>query len=107
VSELRAGPGRDQLLRQQLLRALQRGVPVPADPPGLPVRRAAAVMSGEPGMEEFDLTANAGYVYVRDGIVAQTRKVSDRVIADYDAKGRLLGYELFDAPTEVGGDRCT
>jgi uncharacterized protein YuzE len=61
----------------------------------------------QPGMEEFDLTADAGYVYVRDGIVSQTRQVSERVTADYDRAGRLLGYELLSAPTEVGGDRCT
>src|SRR5688572_10455394 len=46
-------------------------------------------------------TANALYIKLNDHTVAQTTKVSDSVMLDFDAEGNLIGIELLDASDYV------
>lgn len=45
----------------------------------------------------YDPEADAAYVRIGRGKVAETREVTPGVLLDYDAKGRLLGVELLTA----------
>lgn len=47
-----------------------------------------------------DPEAQAGYVTVGAGQVAQTVDLGGNVLIDIDAGGKAVGFELLDAPTE-------
>ena len=49
---------------------------------------------------EFDETGTAFYVRIREGRSVVTRAVGDEVLADYDAKGKLLGFEVIGMTDE-------
>ncbi|MFJ6609360.1 DUF2283 domain-containing protein [Streptomyces sp. NPDC091289] len=51
---------------------------------------------------EYDASTHMAYIYLVDGIapgeaVRQVLAEDDTAVLDYDAHGRLLGIELFDA----------
>lgn len=45
---------------------------------------------------EFDQQADAMYIRLRDGVVAETAEVRPGVMIDLDADGRMLGIEMLD-----------
>lgn len=47
-----------------------------------------------------DPEAQAGYVVVGAGQVAETIDLGGNVLIDLDAGGNAVGFELLDAPTE-------
>lgn len=49
---------------------------------------------------EFDETGAAFYVRIREGRSVVTRSVGDEVLADYDARGKLLGFEVIGLTDE-------
>ena len=53
---------------------------------------------------KYDNRANAFYVKIRKGKVAQTEPLSDSIFLDLDAKGKLIGMEVIlpkDLPQET------
>jgi uncharacterized protein YuzE len=53
---------------------------------------------------KYDTRANAFYVKIRKGKVAQTEPISDSIFLDLDAKGKLVGVEVIlpkDLPQET------
>lgn len=45
-------------------------------------------------IEKFGRTT-VMYVHIADAIVARTEQLEEDVLADYDAEGRIVGFELF------------
>jgi uncharacterized protein YuzE len=43
---------------------------------------------------EYDSEADAAYVKIADGEIADTREITDGIIIDYDAEGNILGVEI-------------
>jgi len=43
---------------------------------------------------EYDPEADAAYISIARGKVADTREISDGIVIDYDAAGRVLGIEV-------------
>ena len=52
---------------------------------------------------EYDREADAAYIYIeypiKDGQVKNTIELNDKIILDFDSKGKLLGVEILDAST--------
>lgn len=45
----------------------------------------------------FDPEADAVYIYVGEGEVAETEEVAPNVMLDFDAEGRVVGVEVLTA----------
>ncbi len=52
---------------------------------------------------EYDPEADAGYLQILDGNVADTREIADNLYLDIDAEGRILGIEILSM--RAGGAR--
>jgi len=48
----------------------------------------------------YDKIADAIYFKIREGKVAKTREVSEKMLVDADKDGNILGIELLDASNE-------
>lgn len=50
---------------------------------------------------EYDKEADAAYIYLKyplkDGECKQTKELSEDIILDYDADGKLIGVEVLNA----------
>jgi uncharacterized protein YuzE len=51
----------------------------------------------------YDPEADAAYLRVGDGRIAQTEEVAPGVVLDLTAEGRLVGIELIDVSLTVAG----
>jgi len=51
----------------------------------------------------FDRDSNALYVRFSDDAVAETTEVRPGVMFDYDAKGRIVAFEILDASHTLAG----
>ncbi len=49
----------------------------------------------------FDKTADAMYIRLREGKIKGTLKVNDRLMIDVDSKGNAIGLELLDASLQI------
>lgn len=54
---------------------------------------------------EFDPQADALYIRLREGEVAESDEVRPGVIFDLDAEGRVLGIEMLDVSTRTDNPR--
>ena len=54
---------------------------------------------------EFNLKANALYIRLLAGTVAESDEVRPGVVFDFDHAGRLLGVELLDASKRTDNPR--
>ncbi|MDP8239225.1 MAG: DUF2283 domain-containing protein [Candidatus Hatepunaea meridiana] len=43
---------------------------------------------------EYDSEADAAYIKIAEGEIADTREMVDGIILDYDAEGKVLGVEI-------------
>lgn len=50
----------------------------------------------------YDKTADAMYITLRKGRVSYTVQLSDRMNADLDKSGNVLGVEILDASRQIG-----
>lgn len=50
---------------------------------------------------QYDKTADAMYIYFKKGKVAQTKKISNRVLLDLDKEGNVLGMELLVVSLQI------
>lgn len=48
----------------------------------------------------YDKIADAVYLKVKDGKIASTKEVSDKLLVDVDKDGNILGIELLDASNQ-------
>lgn len=51
---------------------------------------------------EYSKTADALYVYVKQGEVATSKELEERVVVDLDAVGHVMGIEVLDASSRIG-----
>ncbi len=49
----------------------------------------------------YDKIADAMYVTLRGGKIAKSVELEDRLIADIDRKGNILGIEILDAGNSI------
>jgi len=49
---------------------------------------------------KYDPVADAAYFSMRKGKVAKTVRMEDRIVADFDAKGNIIGIEVLDASNQ-------
>lgn len=52
---------------------------------------------------EYDPEANAAYLQINEGEVADTREIADNLFVDLDADGQVLGVEILSL--RAGGAR--
>lgn len=50
---------------------------------------------------QYDTKEDALYVELAKGKYSRTRKVSDSILVDEDAKGKILGIEILDAKKNI------
>ncbi len=50
---------------------------------------------------EYDPEADAAYVRFADDRIVETEEVQPGIIFDFDAKGRIVGFELLDARAKL------
>lgn len=50
---------------------------------------------------QYDKTADAMYIYLKEGRVAKTIKVNNRLIIDVDKKGGVIGIEMLDVSKQI------
>ncbi|MES2668366.1 MAG: DUF2283 domain-containing protein [Patescibacteria group bacterium] len=48
----------------------------------------------------YDTAANAVYLRINDGAVAQTVRMNERLLVDVDVQGNTLGFEILDASSQ-------
>ena len=53
---------------------------------------------------DYDTVADAIYFTVKEGKVAKSMKVDERLVVDLSATGDVLGMELLDASSKQGQD---
>lgn len=51
---------------------------------------------------EYSKTADALYVYFKQGEVARSKEVEEGVVVDLDAEGHVVGIEVLDASSRIG-----
>ena len=54
---------------------------------------------------EYDPQADAMYIRLRAGEVADSEEIRDGVVVDYDAAGQVLGIELLSASKRADNPR--
>ena len=52
----------------------------------------------------YDPDANAAYIRFSPEPVEESEEVSDGIVLDYDAEGRIVGMEVLDARTHLSPD---
>lgn len=50
---------------------------------------------------QYDTKEDAIYIELSKGRYSRTRKISDAILVDEDAKGRILGIEILDARKNI------
>ena len=50
---------------------------------------------------KYDSRADAAYIELAKGKYNKTRKVSDVILVDEDARGKVLGIEILDATKNI------
>lgn len=45
----------------------------------------------------YDKDANAAYLRFSDATIVESEEVSEGIVLDYDAEGRIVGLEVLDA----------
>jgi uncharacterized protein YuzE len=53
----------------------------------------------------YSPTADAMYIKMNDGLPVSIKRITEGVIADIDADGKLIGIELLDASTFIDDPR--
>ena len=56
---------------------------------------------------KYDPEANAAYIRLSPEPVEESEEVSDGIVLDYDAHGRLVGLEVLDARSHLPPDLLT
>lgn len=59
----------------------------------------------QPMKIEFDQQADAMYIRLRAGTVAESDEVRPGVVFDFDAEGRVLGIEMLDVSQRTDNPR--
>ncbi len=54
---------------------------------------------------EYDQQADAMYIRLRAGTVAQSDEVRPGMVLDFDAQGRVLGIEMLDVSQQTDNPR--
>jgi uncharacterized protein YuzE len=54
---------------------------------------------------EFDQQADAMYIRLRAGTVAESNEVRSGAVFDFDAEGRVLGVEMLDVSQRTDNPR--
>ena len=54
---------------------------------------------------EYDRQADAMYIRLKAGIVAESEEVRPGVVLDFDAEGRVLGIEMLDVSQRTDNTR--
>ena len=54
---------------------------------------------------EYDQQADAMYVRLREGTVAESDEVRPGVVLDFDSNGRVLGIEMIDVSERTDNPR--
>ena len=54
---------------------------------------------------EYDQQADATYIRLRAGTVAESDEVRPGVVLDFDSSGRVLGIEMIDASELIDNPR--
>lgn len=55
----------------------------------------------------YDADANAAYIRFSPLPVEESEEVSDGIVIDYDAEGRIVGLEVLDARAHLPPDLLT
>lgn len=50
---------------------------------------------------QYDKKADAMYIYLREGKIAKTIKINNRVFVDVDKKGNVIGIEMLDVSHQI------
>jgi uncharacterized protein YuzE len=50
----------------------------------------------------YDKIADAIYFRLREGKASKTIKLDDRILADLDESGKIIGLEVLDASNQIG-----
>ncbi len=45
----------------------------------------------------YDSDANAAYIRLSNEVILESEEVSDGIVLDYDAEGKIVGLEILDA----------
>ncbi len=54
---------------------------------------------------EYDQQADAMYIRLRTGAVAESEEIRPGVVFDYDAEGKVLGIEMLDMSERTDNPR--
>lgn len=54
---------------------------------------------------EYDQQADAMYIRLRTGAVAESEEIRPGVVFDYDAEGKVLGIEMLDVSERTDNPR--
>jgi uncharacterized protein YuzE len=54
---------------------------------------------------EYDRQADAMYIRLKAGIVAESEEVRPGVVLDFDAEGKVLGIEMLDVSLHTDNPR--
>lgn len=54
---------------------------------------------------EYDQQADAMYIRLRSGVVAESDEVRPGVVLDFDERGRMLGIEMLDVSQQADNPR--
>ena len=54
---------------------------------------------------EYDQQADAMYIRLRAGVVAESEEVRPGVVLDFDAQGQVLGIEMLDVSKRTDNPR--
>jgi uncharacterized protein YuzE len=54
---------------------------------------------------EYDRQADAMYIRLKAGIVAESEEVRPGVVLDFDAEGKVLGIEMLDVSQRTDNPR--
>ena len=54
---------------------------------------------------EYDQQADAMYIRLRSGVVAESDEVRPGVVLDFDERGRVLGIEMLDVSQQADNPR--
>ena len=55
----------------------------------------------------YDRETNAAYIRFSHGSVSESEEVTDGVVLDFDAQGRIVGMEVLDARRYLAEDLLT
>lgn len=56
---------------------------------------------------KYDAEANAAYIRLSPEPVEESEEVSDGIVLDYDADGRIVGMEIMDARAHLSPELLT